>query len=143
MDPLSEMPGFRPLAQPGTTAPPASPKRTASGSPSKRRRFSPYTEDNEGQMGIERYLYRSDYLRSTTAPIPYPLPLKIDPAPTSLANLTRQGSKLRAQIQQILHSHDIYDSGLQSKPGYPRQGSHEVAALHVFVDFPDSLSSHE
>lgn len=147
MDPFSPTPGFRPLPPPGPTTPPASPKRTVPGSPYKRRRFFQYTEDNEGEMGIEQFIYRSDYLRSTTAPIPYPLPLAIGNAPTELFDTVGPGTKLNSEIRQILQSHHIFDSGfkivVQSKPGYPREGTNEVAALHVWVDFPDNAQSHE
>ena len=83
-------------------SPPASPQQAAPGLPTKRLKFLLGTEDNQGAMTIEAYLYRADEYRSTTANIPFPLPLMAGENPETPNE--RTGIRSRAQHGSPQHT---------------------------------------
>ncbi|KAL9104899.1 MAG: hypothetical protein Q9163_000216 [Psora crenata] len=134
--------GTQPIFSPKLPRTPSiSPQRAAPSSPNKRRRCLQRTDDNEGEMSIEAFLYRCDDYRSTTARTAFPLPLLLEKAPEPLANQLEFGSELRSEILAQLRRHNIdpYELNFltQSKPGYPGGGNKAVSALHVSIDVPD------
>lgn len=143
-----EFPGYRPLPPPGAPGtPPPSPQRNLTGSPNKRRRFLQLTDNNEGDMSIETFIYRSDDYRSSTMRVPLPLPLYLEKPSARFSDLLNADSKLRGKIFAQLDLHFVYphvvEFFLQSKPGYPGSGDREVLALHIQVDMPDDAGRRE
>ena len=98
-------------------------------------------------MSIEAFIYRSDDYRSSTMRVPLPLPLYLKKPRAPISDLLSTNSKLRQEIFAQLHRHFVYpyvvQFVLQSKPGYPGQGSQEVLALHIQVDMPDDAGRRE
>ncbi len=89
------------------------------------------SEDSSGEMTIEQYLYRTDPFRSTTATIPFPLPLEKKGPLLSDDDFQR----LRPHIQETLDSYNIKDQYIAqfyelSKMNYPR-GSIRVPTLLI------------
>ncbi len=147
-EPSRELPGYRPLPPPGAPeTPPTSPQRDLTGSPNKRRRFLQLTDNNEGEMSIEAFIYRSDDYRSSTMRVPLPLPLYLEKPRAPISDLLNADSKFREKIFAQLDLHFVYphvvEFALQSKPGYPGQGGQEVLALHIQVDMPDDAGRRE
>ena len=139
---------YRLLPPPGAPqTPPTSPQRALTGSPNKRRRLLQLTDDNEGEMSIEAFIYRSDDYRSSTTRVPLPLPLCLEKPRAPISDLLNSDSKLRADIFAQLDLHFVYphvvEFFLQSKPGYPGKRDLEVLALHIQVDMPDDASRQE
>ena len=125
-----EFPGYRPLPPPGTPeTPPTSPQRDLTGSPNKRRRFLQLNDDNEGEMSIEAFIYRSDDYRSSTMRVPLPLPLYLEKPQAPISDLLDNNSKLRQEIFAQLHRRLVYPHVvqfvLQSKPGTQAKGVQE------------------
>ena len=105
------------------------------------------TDDNEGEMSIEAFIYHSDDYRSSTMRLPLPLPLYLKPPRAPISDLLNGNSKLRQDIFAQLDRHFVYPHVvqfyLQSKPGYLGQGGQEVLALHIQVDMPDDAGRRE
>lgn len=103
---------------------PTPPSSSPPPSPSKRRRRLRESEETEGEITIETFLYRSDGFRSSSFLTPLPLPLKLE-AP--IADLQLDGSMfgpLCLEILSILEDHSIHEEKthlamrMVSKPGY-------------------------
>lgn len=94
---------------------------TAPDSPRKRRRQPRESEDTDGEMTIEAYLYKSDPFRSTTVPDPWPYPVHDEQAPDQLRNAILRHHD---QLRDIVISHwfpPTFETSvvLITKPGYP------------------------
>lgn len=89
------------------------------------------SEDAEGEMSIETYLYRCDACRSTTIP-GIPNPLKAEPSPEVEAYI----NVLRGGIDQILKGNGISHASVVghtvTKPGYPG-GDNPLRVVHVLL----------
>lgn len=124
----------------GLPSPPASPTRApAPGPPSKRRRELSESEENEGPMTIEAYLYRTDPYRSTDLRPLWPLPLvreKCDEIITTRLN-SPQGLRLREQVIACLKDHGIATSNFNvfscTKPSYARNQNQLILKVDVAV----------
>lgn len=108
-------------------------------SPGKRRRRLRVSEETEGEMTLERYLYNTDSYRTSSFRNPFPLPLTLnDPEPEYLIGGKYIGP-LVSEIRAILTNHSIQESKVAfktqmvSKSGYP--GAEEpVLTLLVIID---------
>lgn len=96
------------------------------------------TEHNRSIRAVEDSLYLSDEYRATTAPIPFPLPLSLEPAPEYLAKELDLDAVFGEALNKTLQNHSIASYQtlfyLQSKPGYPKDGDIKVPALHIQID---------
>lgn len=98
-------------------------------SPRKRRRFLRESEDTDGEMTIERYLYASDPFRASSISDPWPQPVHVVPS--------RDQSPLqyRSEFVDALRSAG-FTAGAEitlmdvTKPGYP-QGDHPITMLRI------------
>ena len=104
------------FAQPVQATPPNSPTR--------RRRFLRDSDETDGEMTIEAFLYNADDFRTSSWHNPLPMPFKVDP-PESRYDLRRpEYASLRLRIAGVLRDHEIADAerifhcGTLSKPGY-------------------------
>jgi hypothetical protein len=105
-------------------------------SPGKRRRQLRESDETEGELSIETYLYRSDPFRSTTIENPWPYPLRSKQAPQQI---TDKIMAYRDAIWAILTDHGFSRDGTLVvhdilKPGYPG-GDSAVTVLRVLYRF--------
>ena len=125
-------------------SPPASPQQAAPGLPTKRLKFLLGTEDNQGAMTIEAYLYRTDEYRSTTASISFPLPLIAGENPEALNERLEYDRKLNTEVHNILARHQVIVQRIifqhLSKAGYPRRGSKPIPTLRIYSAHPDNAA---
>lgn len=102
---------------------------TPPSSPRKRRRFLRESEETDGEMTIERYLYAADPYRASSVanPLPYPLHMVPSADQTPLQYLSEFVSALRSA--GFTEDAEI---GLKdvTKPGYP-QGDTPITTLRV------------
>ncbi|KAJ9316435.1 hypothetical protein DTO271D3_3240 [Paecilomyces variotii] len=101
-------------------------------SPRKRRRHLRESDETNGWMSLERYLYRTDPYRSTTVTHPLPYPLSIEPANDAIK---RRISQYHTHIEAILSDYGFHgpheiDVNVVTKPGYPG-GDQPVVALRI------------
>ena len=86
-------------------------------------------------MTIEAFLYRSDEYRSTTASIPFPLPLVPGRRPEALHERLQNDADLRSSLYNFLERHQVTVKRMSfqilSKPGYPRGGSKPTPTLQI------------
>ena len=126
------------MLQNASRTPPPSPKRAPPSSPIKRRRFLKESEENAGILSIERYIYRTDPYRSTSADFPFPTPLFIEDRDATITQRLLQDPLLREIIASTLGKHNIVAQGMtiakQSKPGYPGGGDIPVTAVRIDID---------
>jgi hypothetical protein len=101
------------------------PQLTPPPSPGKRRRYMRESEETDGEMTLEQYLYRSDAYRASSFENPLPFPLKFEePAPNFRLN-GRDIRPLMPEILSILDRNSIKKENTcmsmrkVSKPGYP------------------------
>ena len=98
-------------------------------------------------MTIESYLYRTDEYRSTTASIPFPLPLVPRRWPQALNERLTHDSELRSSLFDYLERHQVIVKEMSfeilSKPGYPRGGSKPTVTLQIATEHPESNVSHQ
>ncbi|KAJ9294415.1 hypothetical protein DTO271G3_6990 [Paecilomyces variotii] len=112
--------------------PPPSPLPTPPDSPRKRRRHLRESDETNGRMSLEQYLYRTDPYRSTTITHPLPYPLSIEPASDAIK---RRISQYHTHIEAILSDHGFrgpheIDVNVVTKPGYPG-GDQPVLTLRI------------
>ncbi|KAG8529135.1 uncharacterized protein KY384_005770 [Bacidia gigantensis] len=124
-------------------SPPQSPAHADPESPRKRTRLSRMTEDSNGDMLIEQYLYYIEPYRSSSSMIPYPWPLELEKAPIRYETLSNDPQFREALTQQLkVHKIPNFSASFhtQSKPGYEPHTQRTVA-LHIQVnvnpDMPD------
>ena len=93
-------------------------------SPTRRRRFLRDSNETEGEMTIEAFLYNADDFRTSSWHNPLPMPFKIDPANGRYDLRLPEYASLRSKVVGALREHDIADAerlihcGNISKPGY-------------------------
>ena len=115
------------------------PLTTQPPSPGKRRRFLRESEDIDGEMSLEDYLYRSDPFRSSTFKHPWPLPLMMKEPEVELRLDGPRFRPFLPEILSILDCHSIEKTQrtvmmcMISKPGFPG-GDTEVLALVLVID---------
>ncbi|PGH26906.1 hypothetical protein AJ80_01489 [Polytolypa hystricis UAMH7299] len=107
---LSRRPGPEPLP-----TPPSSPRQ--------RRQLLRESEDTDGLMTVETYIYRSDPYRSSTMPNPPPWPLAFNDPPCDALKLVQDSySTILAILTR--HGFTTTDAAIRlkavHKPGYPR-----------------------
>ncbi|KAL8823216.1 MAG: hypothetical protein Q9191_006063 [Dirinaria sp. TL-2023a] len=128
-------------------SPSTSPQRGAPESPVKRRRFLQLTDENGGEMTIEAFLYQSDEYRSTTASIPFPLPLVPGRYPEALNKRLQNDVDLRSSLYNLLERHQVIVKRMSfeilSKLGYPRGGSKPTPTLQIASEHLDSAGRHQ
>ena len=83
------------------------PLMTQPPSPGKRRRFLRESEDIDGEMSLEDYLYRSDPFRSSTFEHPWPLPLMMKEPEVELRFDGPRFRPFLPEILSILDRHSI------------------------------------
>ena len=64
----------------------------------KRRRFLQLTDNSEGEMTIEAFIYRSDDYRSSTIGVPHPLSLYLESPRVAISEFQNSDNKLRENI---------------------------------------------
>lgn len=116
--------------------PESSPSLEIPDSPRKRRRVIRGSEETEGDMTIENYLYKSDPYCSTSLPHPLPFPLMMEHAPY----LEHRIAPLRDEIRRILQRHGFPSTAgfipyVATKPHYP--GGDVLKNLLCVVLTPD------
>ncbi|CAG8890772.1 unnamed protein product [Penicillium egyptiacum] len=89
-------------------------------SPRKRRRYLRESEESQGEMSLEQYMYSSEIYRSVSITSPLPLPVKMETVPA----LEQKISPLYPEIQAIMRRHNLdvtttFQCGKMSKPKYP------------------------
>ncbi|PGH14347.1 hypothetical protein AJ80_05937 [Polytolypa hystricis UAMH7299] len=104
-------------------------------SPHKRRHVLWESEDTQGEMSIERYLYASDPFRPTTHPVPFPFPLHLSPsADQSILH------HHRLEIIELVSSHGFSQPGIfvedVTKPNYPG-GDIPLKTLLILFHVPE------
>ena len=120
------------------------PTRPLTGTPAQRRDLLRNTDDETGEMEIERYIYRADPCRSTSRIFPSSLPLfhdKLDPR-----DFMRLRNVNYSEVTSILGRHGIVPTKvhqwLQSKPGHPG-GKTRVPVIQVEVDATEDVTTHQ
>lgn len=90
-------------------------------SPRKRRRHLRESEETNGEMSLEQYLYRSDPYRSTSIAHPLPYPLTIKPAADSIrSNVSQYHTSILEILNTYGFSGECYISVDEvTKPNYP------------------------
>ncbi|PGH16800.1 hypothetical protein AJ79_01444 [Helicocarpus griseus UAMH5409] len=106
-------------------------------SPRKRRRAMRESDETEGDMTIENYIYRSDPYRSTTLPNTSPWPLDLEDAP----HLQERLRPLEDEVRKILDKHGFPKTAdflpyVASKRHYPG-GTPPVNLLLVWLRADD------
>lgn len=102
--------------------------------PRKRRNFLRDSEDTDGDLSIEDYLYRCDPYRSTTLEEPWPYPLTYQQAPV---HITQRVEACRQEFLEILSDHNFpAEDSLRfrvsnvTKPEYPG-GDQPITVLRL------------
>ena len=112
---------------------------TSPASPGKRRRHLRESEETEGEMPVEVYLYKSDPYRTSSFQVPLPLPFLAEDPPRALQI---DGGQIRPHVPamvDILKNNSFERSQVHlnmkliSKPGYPN-GNAKHLTLVVDVD---------
>lgn len=93
-------------------------------SPRKRRNFLRRSEDTEGYLSIEEYLYRCDPYRSTSITEPWPYPVVSQPASPAIV---QKVEACKSAVLNILSEHNFPNTRPHlnflvddiTKPGYP------------------------
>lgn len=107
-------------------------------SPGKRRRTLRESQETEGEMSIEAFLYRSDGFRSSSYRNPIPLPLKLDDPSPELQLDGKEIGPLFPNLMAVLEDHGMDAKktylGMKnvSKPGY-MNGKTPVLTLIIEV----------
>ncbi|MCJ1271059.1 hypothetical protein MMC22_010958 [Lobaria immixta] len=140
------LPGRRPILfePPKLATRPGSPTKAPPGSATKRRRYLRESDDSSGELPLEKFLYRTDPYRSSSAETPLPYPLNFHPLDPTLVGRLRGDNQLHTKIRSILAEFEIeskpYEFQYQSKPNYPG-GEERIAVLRVLVDVEDHVST--
>lgn len=140
------LPGRRPILfePPNLATRPRSPTKAPSGSATKRRRHLRESDDSSGELPLEKFLYRTDPYRSSSAETPFPYPLNFHPLDPTLEDRLRGDVQLHTNIRNILVEYGIeikfYQFCYQSKPHYPG-GEERITVLRVLVDVEDHVST--
>lgn len=105
------------------------------------------SEENNGVMDIETYLYRTDPYRSIDQRSPWPLPISDGPCDNATTERLKQSDQLREKIIAALTDHGIKDNKdfyvrACNKLMYP-DGDNTRLVLRVLLDAPDKASTHK
>lgn len=117
-------------------------------SPRRRRRILRESEESDGEMSIEQYLYASDGFRSTTSTSKLPHPLDESPVSESLKEQWESAkASLLPLIGEILESECGMRKGRwgvklvnYSKPGYHSKTSHDRHDPTLVINSEESTS---
>lgn len=118
---------------------PTPPETASPGSPRKMRKLLRESEDIDGDLFIEDFLYRSDPYRATNSPNPLPYPVQFLPVSHDLATKFRER---REGIEHLMEEFGLPSSftlsvGRIVKPGYPNG---DEPRLTVRVDYRERSS---
>ncbi|PGH00628.1 hypothetical protein AJ79_08144 [Helicocarpus griseus UAMH5409] len=108
-------------------------------SPNKRRRILQESSETDGEMSIERYLYRLDKYRTRSSENPWPFPFKLERPREEIPCEGTSLTNLKRNMHEILWMHGFESDktylsiGMAAKPGYP-EGNIPVPAVVIAVD---------
>ncbi|KAL9123616.1 MAG: hypothetical protein Q9217_006968 [Psora testacea] len=127
-------------------SPPLSPQGPAPLSPGKRKAFFETSDESEGDMYIEKWIYLTDNFLSTTAKFPLPLPHKSRVASERYQNMIRPDGALGRAIRDTLARHGISTYGaqfiIQWKPDYPQGPANNDKTLTLSITVEGENTGH-